>query len=43
MGYRNIFELCGMGLVMNKKDENNDYILEASRWTLALTLATLLI
>lgn len=28
---------------MNKKDENNDYILEASRWTLALVLATLLI
>lgn len=32
-----------MGLVMDKKDENNDYILEVSRWTLALVLATLLI
>ncbi|MGE8037444.1 hypothetical protein B1B04_21600 [Lysinibacillus sp. KCTC 33748] len=28
---------------MNKRDENNDYILEASRCTLALVLATLLI
>ncbi|WP_349660317.1 hypothetical protein [Lysinibacillus zambalensis] len=46
-GYRNIFELWGMGPDMNNKyankDENNDYILEASRCTLAIVLATSLI